>query len=73
MRWQIKKGIIDPCRLPRALNLPGARPAYTDEDVQCWMDEVRGVATRPASKVAVERRTSQGRPRKTDIPSIKLL
>jgi len=72
MRWQIRRGLIAECRLPPAIELPGARPVYADEDVRQWLDKVRGGASRPASKLPEERRKT-GRPRKTDLPSIKLM
>lgn len=71
MRWQIRRGIIDACRLPPAIELPGARPIYADVDVQRWLDEVRGGASKPIAKLPEERHKA-GRPRKSDIPAIRL-
>lgn len=72
LRWKIKKGLADPRRLPCPLDM-GGRPKWTQEIIDDWLKERRGVATgpaKPAGPVMAARRT--GRPRKSDLVQISL-
>lgn len=69
--WQIKRGIAPADRLPRMMSVPGSRACWYEEDVQNWLQKFRPEPQQEEAKKAPSARAA-GRPRKTEMPQVRL-